>query len=53
MRPVIVFDGVCNLCNASVDFILRRDPDRRFLFASNQSAPAASCWSRMASIRPT
>lgn len=37
MRPVIVFDGVCNLCNASVDFILRRDPGQRFLFASNQS----------------
>lgn len=38
MRPVIVFDGVCNLCNALVDFVLRRDPRKTFLFASNQSA---------------
>lgn len=37
MRPVIVFDGVCNLCNAAVDFVIRRDRGRRFLFASNQS----------------
>ncbi len=38
MRPVIVFDGVCNLCNASVDLILRRDARQAFLFASNQSS---------------
>jgi predicted DCC family thiol-disulfide oxidoreductase YuxK len=36
-RPVIVFDGVCNLCNASVDFVLKRDRREQFLFASNQS----------------
>ncbi len=36
-RPLIVFDGVCNLCNASVDFVLKRDPRAEFLFASNQS----------------
>lgn len=34
---VIVFDGVCNLCNAGVDFIIRRDRGARFTFASNQS----------------
>lgn len=37
MRPVIVFDGVCNLCNTLVDFVLRRDRRKAFLFASNQS----------------
>ncbi len=32
---------MCNLCNASVQFIIRRDPRDRFRFASLQSAPAA------------
>ncbi len=36
-QPVIVFDGVCNLCNAYVDFLVRRDKDGIFQFASNQS----------------
>lgn len=34
---LLLFDGVCNLCNASVDFIIRRDSERRFRFASLQS----------------
>lgn len=38
-NPVVVFDGVCNLCNALVDFIVRHDPDGVFQFASNQSEP--------------
>lgn len=33
----VLFDGVCNLCNASVQFIVRRDPTGRFRFASLQS----------------
>src|SRR5262249_11131123 len=37
---IILFDGVCNLCNSSVDFIIRRDRRARFRFASLQSAPA-------------
>jgi predicted DCC family thiol-disulfide oxidoreductase YuxK len=36
-QPVIVFDGVCNLCNASVDFIIKRDNKGVFQFAPNQS----------------
>lgn len=36
-HPTILFDGVCNLCNGSVQFILRRDPGQRFRFASLQS----------------
>lgn len=35
--PVILFDGVCNLCNASVQWILKRDKAARFRFASLQS----------------
>jgi predicted DCC family thiol-disulfide oxidoreductase YuxK len=35
--PLVLFDGVCNLCNASVTWILRRDGRARFQFASLQS----------------
>lgn len=41
MSAVVLFDGVCNLCNASVAFILRRDPKAYFRFASLQSRAAA------------
>ena len=36
-NPIILFDGVCNLCNASVQFIIRNDPKSTFRFASLQS----------------
>jgi predicted DCC family thiol-disulfide oxidoreductase YuxK len=35
---VVLFDGVCNLCNGAVQFLLRRDRRRRFRFAALQSA---------------
>ncbi|WP_336516788.1 thiol-disulfide oxidoreductase DCC family protein [Pollutibacter soli] len=35
--PVILFDGVCNLCTASVQFVLKRDKAGIFRFASLQS----------------
>ena len=35
-RPLILFDGVCNLCNRSVQFIIKRDKKKQFLFASLQ-----------------
>lgn len=35
---VILFDGVCNLCNRAVMFIIKHDPKDRFRFASLQSA---------------
>ena len=34
---VVVFDGVCNLCNWGVKFIIRRDYKNKFLFTSIQS----------------
>ena len=34
---VVLFDGVCNFCNASVNFLLRRDRDGVFRFAALQS----------------
>ena len=35
--PIVLFDGVCNLCDRSVQFILDRDPTGVFRFASLQS----------------
>ena len=35
--PVVLFDGVCNLCEGSVRFIIERDPKGIFRFASLQS----------------
>src|SRR5437879_6320810 len=38
--PLILFDGVCNLCNASVAWVIERDRRGVFRFASLQSAAA-------------
>ncbi|WP_346321073.1 thiol-disulfide oxidoreductase DCC family protein [Chitinophaga sp. YIM B06452] len=37
-HAIILFDGVCNFCNASVNFVIRRDQHDRFRFAPLQSA---------------
>ena len=36
-NPIILFDGICNLCANSVQFVARRDHDECFRFASLQS----------------
>jgi len=36
-NPILLFDGVCNLCNRTVDFILKRDRAKRFRFVALQS----------------
>ena len=41
-RPVVVFDGVCNLCNRAVDFIVRRDRDAVFALTPNQGETAVA-----------
>ena len=35
-KSIIFFDGVCTLCNASIDFILKRDHKNRFLVGALQ-----------------
>ena len=35
--PVLLFDGVCNLCNGSVQWVLRHDARAQFRFAALQS----------------
>ena len=39
-HPVILFDGVCNFCNGSVNFLIRQDKKNIFRFAPLQSAYA-------------
>ncbi|MBY6187607.1 DUF393 domain-containing protein [Marinobacter hydrocarbonoclasticus] len=39
-NAIILFDGVCNLCNASVRFVAARDPSARYQFAPLQSRTA-------------
>jgi len=39
---IILFDGVCNLCNGLVRFIIKRDPEAKFRFASLQSESGQS-----------
>jgi predicted DCC family thiol-disulfide oxidoreductase YuxK len=36
-KQLILFDGVCNLCNTYVQFVIERDSQNKFLFASLQS----------------
>lgn len=39
-HALVLFDGVCNLCNGAVNFIIDRDPNGYFRFAPLQSEPA-------------
>jgi predicted DCC family thiol-disulfide oxidoreductase YuxK len=36
-EAIILFDGICNLCNNSVSFILKRDKKQQFRFVALQS----------------
>lgn len=40
-KSIVLFDGVCNLCNAAVQFLIRHDPKDRFRFAALQSEAGA------------
>ena len=35
-KQLIVFDGICNLCNSSITYVINRDKKDRFLFAPLQ-----------------
>lgn len=41
-KPIILFDGVCNLCNGVVQFVIKHDTKKIFLFASLQSETGQS-----------
>jgi predicted DCC family thiol-disulfide oxidoreductase YuxK len=40
LPSLILFDGLCNLCSGSVQFVIERDPAGRFQFAPLQSVAA-------------
>lgn len=44
--PIVLYDGVCGLCNRLVQFVLRCDPLAIFRFASLQSPFAAQILTR-------
>ncbi len=37
VHPIVLFDGVCNFCDASVNWIIAHDPGARFRFVALQS----------------
>lgn len=38
-HKIILFDGVCNLCNSSINFVIKRDKKNLFQFATLQEQP--------------
>ena len=50
---LILFDGVCNLCNGTVQFIISHDPDAQFSFTSLQSATGQQVLESLISPRLT
>lgn len=36
-RPILFFDGVCNLCNSWVQYVIKHDRKKQIVFASLQS----------------
>jgi predicted DCC family thiol-disulfide oxidoreductase YuxK len=45
-HPILLYDGVCGLCNRMNQFVLRHDPEGVFRFASLQSPLAARVLAR-------
>jgi hypothetical protein len=39
--PIVFFDGVCNLCNGAIDWLVRHDRKRQIQYASLQGTTAA------------
>jgi predicted DCC family thiol-disulfide oxidoreductase YuxK len=37
VKPIFLFDGICNLCTGAVLFVIKRDRSAKFSFASLQS----------------
>ena len=36
-NPILLFDGVCNLCNGAVNFLMKRDNKKQFCYVPLQS----------------
>ena len=50
-RPIVLFDGVCKFCNASVNFLIERDKSGRIQFAALQSGLGQSLLARFGLAR--
>ena len=50
-HAIVLFDGVCNLCNSSVNFLIDRDNSDQFRFGSLQSSEGTALLERY-SISP-
>ena len=44
---VLLYDGVCNLCNGWVNFVLDRDPNSRYKFAALQGEAGKAMMKRV------
>ncbi len=47
VRAIVFFDGVCNLCNGAVRFIIKHDHEDKFKFSSLQSSFGKEIRSRL------
>ncbi|MDX1937934.1 MAG: thiol-disulfide oxidoreductase DCC family protein [Flavihumibacter sp.] len=45
-QKIVLFDGVCNLCSSSVQFIIKHDSKKQFLFGSLQGEYGQAILSR-------
>jgi predicted DCC family thiol-disulfide oxidoreductase YuxK len=45
-HSIILFDGVCNLCNSSINFVIKRDKSDEFRFTALQEEPGISLLKR-------
>ncbi|MFN7143631.1 MAG: thiol-disulfide oxidoreductase DCC family protein, partial [Myxococcota bacterium] len=44
--PIVLYDGLCGFCDASVQWLLKRDKDAKFRFAALQGETAAQILAR-------
>jgi len=51
-QAIILFDGVCNFCNSSVNFVIKRDRKAYFSFAPLQSKMAEKLFEKQISELP-
>jgi predicted DCC family thiol-disulfide oxidoreductase YuxK len=50
-RPILFFDGVCNLCNRSVQFVIRHDKKKQFLFAPIQGITGTAALKHLSNLK--
>jgi predicted DCC family thiol-disulfide oxidoreductase YuxK len=50
-RALMLYDGLCGVCNSAVQWVIKRDHADRFRFAPQQSALAAAILSRNGIVR--